>query len=480
MIDPMPRLPNAESGSIRFKWNGVTVTGRPGDSIAAALHAAGTRYLAPSRKFHEPRGLSGRFVAGHLACVDGVPHCRLDRVAVREGLDVRMQGVWPAASFDAFRLARLLPARCLRGGFEHPRFIPDRSWLWRPWERFLRFAAGVAPPPPRDARGEIAGRRLSTHTVIVGGGPTGIAAARKAGGTVVLITRGRQRETLPENVTALYGHEVFALYDGGRLVAAAPPDAARPAVLVDTRDVVLATGLRSTPPLVRGAALPGVMDATMALRLAREHGVPAGRRVVVVGTPAGQDVAGTLQALGVPVVEFVDVNTLIAVHGRSEVTGVEALGRRLDCDAVVHAGPWRPDPQLAFHASCGGELRLSGQGLPASVRVVGAAAEVPEPVHMPSDPPTDAYVCPCMDVTVGEVLAHVQAGVTHVEELKRLTGCGMGPCQGDPCWDLLGALIARATGGNPESVGHPSYRPPRAALTFGQAAGLADLTEVRR
>jgi bacterioferritin-associated ferredoxin len=80
-----------------------------------------------------------------------------------------------------------------------------------------------------------------------------------------------------------------------------------------------------------------------------------------------------------------------------------------------------------------------------------------------------------MDVGVGEIRDLVESGITHVEELKRLTGCGMGPCQGFPCWDLLAAALAEITGEAAISFGHPSFRPPRGALSIAQAAGLADL-----
>jgi bacterioferritin-associated ferredoxin len=80
-----------------------------------------------------------------------------------------------------------------------------------------------------------------------------------------------------------------------------------------------------------------------------------------------------------------------------------------------------------------------------------------------------------MDVTVGEIRDLVDAGITHVEELKRLTGCGMGPCQGFPCWDLMAAALAEITAEPAASFGHPSYRPPRGTLSIAQAAGLADL-----
>jgi bacterioferritin-associated ferredoxin len=82
-----------------------------------------------------------------------------------------------------------------------------------------------------------------------------------------------------------------------------------------------------------------------------------------------------------------------------------------------------------------------------------------------------------MDVTVSEIRRLVSAGTTHVEELKRLSGCGMGPCQGVPCWDLLAAALAALTGRPSDSFGHPSYRAPRGTLTVAQAAGLAHLVQ---
>jgi sarcosine oxidase, subunit alpha len=82
-----------------------------------------------------------------------------------------------------------------------------------------------------------------------------------------------------------------------------------------------------------------------------------------------------------------------------------------------------------------------------------------------------------MDATVGEILAHVRAGQCHVEVLKRATSCGMGPCQGFPCWELMRAVIKRAA---PAAVvdDRPSQRPPRRALTVEQAAALDGILEL--
>jgi len=158
----MPRLPHAANDRITIRWEGRPIEARAGDSVAAALYAAGIRTLARSRKFHRPRGLSGSFVAGVLARVDGVPNVRLDDIPVRDGLDVRAQNVWPNQTADLLRLARLIPRRWLRAGFEHPSWLPSGTRAFDRWEGLLRFMAGGGDAPDARAAGPVlAGERLA-------------------------------------------------------------------------------------------------------------------------------------------------------------------------------------------------------------------------------------------------------------------------------------------------------------------------------
>ena len=82
-----------------------------------------------------------------------------------------------------------------------------------------------------------------------------------------------------------------------------------------------------------------------------------------------------------------------------------------------------------------------------------------------------------MDVTAGELYCHIDAGETDPEVLKRLTSCGMGTCQGFPCWENMLALLAARIGVEPEMFARPTHRPPRRSITVAQAAGLAALVE---
>jgi len=481
------RLPHADGDDVLFRFGRRRLTGRQGDTVAAALYDAGIKTWSRSRKFHRARGLSGAFVAGHVATVNGIPHTRLDHCRLEAGTCVLAQNVWPSPRLDLLRLARLAPRRWLRAGFEHPRLIPSGRWPFEPWESLLGFMAGETAPP-RERGAVPMGRLIEADVAVVGGGPAGRAAANEAsrsGASVVLVDRGPEPGAramaagmslapLDPGIALFADHEAFGLYDCGRHLACAPHDATAPAFVIRAGRIVLATGQRSVPPLVPGADLPGVLDAATALTLAARHAVAPGAFVAVVGTGRRQAVAERLMALGVNVIAVHHADEVRSIVGWNDVTGLD-VGHFVPCDAVVHAGPWRRDRSLGFLAGADGELRVETRPLPDSVTIIGAAAEPDEPVSLGAGLDRRALVCPCMDVTVDEILDLAHKGETHVEVVKRLTGCGMGPCQGVPCWDLLAAVLAETTGSPVESFGHPTYRPPRAALTFGQAAGLQNL-----
>lgn len=469
-----------------FRWNGREVTGHEGETIAEALYRTGHLSLAATRKRHRPLGLSGSFIQGVLANVNGVPNMRLDQVPVTAGLDVQRQNCWPNADFDLLKIFRIVPQKWLRGGFEHTMLLPSGTQRFVLWERLLAFLAGEGTLAPSARPAQVTGRRLTCDVLVIGAGPAGIAAASeaaRAGRRVILVTRGQQparfaaamQTALPSREPAIEiftGHEACAVYRSGRLVLAAPLDGG-PALAIENSELILATGKRSMPPLVCGNTLPGVMDAQTGLSLAASSAKAMGR-VVVVGTGQRDLVTERLQALGVEIAASVAVADLRMIKGRTRVDGVD-IGRNVACDTVVHAGPWRSDPNLVFQSMSEGTLRLTAQALGEHVRITGSASEPDENIIWSGDAHAD--VCPCMDVTAGEISDLVHAGVHHVEEIKRQTSAGMGPCQGFPCWELMNAVVA-ASGGTASD--RPSHRPPRRAITVAQAAGLADLVEPLR
>lgn len=477
--------------TITFYWNGRPVSARQGDTVAAALWRAGVTTFARSRKVHRPLGYSGSYPTGVLARVNGRPNVRLDQLAATPGLVVEMQNTWPSPNFDLLRCLQILPPSMVYGGFEHGAWIPKSGVAYRIAERLMANLAGVASPADVSTVPQlIPGERVEIDCLVVGGGPAGIAEANKhvaAGNTVALVTRGeklarfatamgKQVEQLDARVKLYTGMELFGAYRDGALMVGAPHDNRRGAVVFVPKETVLATGRRSMPPLVKGNQLPGVMDAQSALQLAAMHGVMPGKEIAVVGTGAEAELAERLRALGANVVHRGSVQELTEIMGRRKVTGIRA-GRQIRCDAVVHAGPWRADPSLGFQASAEGVYQVQAQPLPPSVAIIGAAAAGNERIHALRNLHHDTLVCPCMDVTAGELYCHIDNGETDPEVLKRLTSCGMGTCQGFPCWENMLAVLAARIGTEPEAFARPTHRPPRRSITVAQAAGLVALVE---
>jgi bacterioferritin-associated ferredoxin len=71
-------------------------------------------------------------------------------------------------------------------------------------------------------------------------------------------------------------------------------------------------------------------------------------------------------------------------------------------------------------------------------------------------------LCRCEDVTATDVERAVATGFTDLEEVKRYTGFGTGPCQGKECLRNVALAIARATGREPATIAPFTSRPPLA------------------
>jgi bacterioferritin-associated ferredoxin len=76
-------------------------------------------------------------------------------------------------------------------------------------------------------------------------------------------------------------------------------------------------------------------------------------------------------------------------------------------------------------------------------------------------------ICRCEDLTLDDIRAAIQSGLTTVDEIKRLTRCGMGPCQGKTCDALVATEVARATGVPVGEVPLPTVRPPTKPVKLG-------------
>lgn len=82
------------------------------------------------------------------------------------------------------------------------------------------------------------------------------------------------------------------------------------------------------------------------------------------------------------------------------------------------------------------------------------------------------FICRCEDVTVAEIDHAIALGLESVEEIKRYTGLGTGPCQGKECTvALVRLLLDRGTIGA-DAVQPFTARPPAEPVTLAALSSL--------
>ncbi|MCA0024854.1 MULTISPECIES: sarcosine oxidase subunit alpha family protein [unclassified Mesorhizobium] len=417
------------SRPIRFSFDGATVQGFTGDTIASALLAADVAVVGRSFKYHRPRGIWGAGVEEPNALVDisgprATPNTRTTTEPARDGLVAKSVNATPNALADrnAFldRFSRFIPA-----AFYY------KTFMWPDWHRFeprIRAMAGLGQvdkdwtsPGPAD--------QINHHcdVLVIGAGPAGLAAARLAAGagrSVMLVddqqkpggSLGHRAGEVDGKPAAVWVEETVAgLSAGGHLVL--PSTTAfgiydhnlvglnqrhfdgRPDTLwrVRPRRIVLATGAIERPLPFANNDLPGILSADAALSYLRRHAVLAGRHIIVAANndsayevaeaaaEAGADVTLVdIRRDGMPAapakVRMLKGRALTAAAGKLRVEGVMLDdGTRLDADCVLVSGGWTPTIHLFGQAK--GKLAWSearAAFLPGdpveAIAVAGAAA----------------------------------------------------------------------------------------------------------
>lgn len=87
--------------------------------------------------------------------------------------------------------------------------------------------------------------------------------------------------------------------------------------------------------------------------------------------------------------------------------------------------------------------------------------------------PRRSFVCRCEDVTRSELEHAIALGLHDVEELKRYTGLGTGPCQGKECMSVLVSLLVERGLADATTVQPFTARPPTEPVTLGALATAA-------
>jgi sarcosine oxidase subunit alpha len=336
------------SRPLRFSFDGRSIGGFSGDTVASAFLASGRTLIARSFKYHRPRGVltagpeepNALVTLGTGAATE--PNAKATIVDAADGLVVKSQNAWPSLGAD-FGAVNGLFSPFFAAGFYYKTFIGPFRGAWMFYEPFIRRAAGLgkasfAPDPDR-----YEAAHAFCDVLVVGAGPAGLSAALAAGraGARVLLcdenpapggaldledgiagsdpaewlfattsalgALANVRLMLRTNVYGYYDDNILGAVEQLSRTAGAAAATRQRHWRIEAKRVVLAAGAIERPFVFPGNDTPGIMLAGAGLAYARRYGVSVGREVVVfTNNDEGWRRAAALSHAGVPVRAIVD------------------------------------------------------------------------------------------------------------------------------------------------------------------------------
>ena len=395
------------SKTIAFSFDGKNLTGHPGDTLASALLASGIQLVGRSFKYHRPRGILTAGAAEPNALVTTgtggrtEANSRATMIELHDGLIARSQNRWPSLAFDVGAVNGLL-SPFLSSGFYYKTFMWPAAFWEKVYEPLIRKAAGLGKASYEADPDSYEKCWAHCDLIVVGAGPSGLAAALtagRAGARVILADEGRElggsllsecdsplKDMLDElanlpNVQCLPRTTVIGWYDDNVFGAVervqkhvATPDPRQPVERlwrIIAKQAILATGAEERPLVFGGNDIPGVMiSGAMRSYLSRQAVAPGKRTVVFTTNSSGYRTAADLEAAGLEVAAIVDTRAngnerwtgrakvltgacVVDTFGARQVRAVSIASRsgtqEIDADALAMSGGWSPIIHLACH-----------------------------------------------------------------------------------------------------------------------------------
>ncbi|MCP4818566.1 MAG: sarcosine oxidase subunit alpha family protein [Shimia sp.] len=169
-----------------FSFDGKSMQGFEGDTLASALLANDVRLMGRSFKYHRPRGPLTAGSEEPNALVElrtgarKEPNTRATTAELFDGLSAQSQNRWPSLSFDAMAINDRF-SNFLTAGFYYKTFMWPAAFWEKVYEPIIRKAAGLGtlshePDPDSYDKGF-----LHCDLLVIGAGPAGLVAALTAG-----------------------------------------------------------------------------------------------------------------------------------------------------------------------------------------------------------------------------------------------------------------------------------------------------------
>ena len=357
---------------ISFSFDDKKFEGFKGDTLASALLASGQMLLGRSFKYHRPRGVWGVGNEEPNALVElgegarREPNTRATVVELFDGLTAKSQNRWPSLRFDAMAINGLLSPLFVAGFYYKTFMWPAKLWELV-YEPLIRRAAGLGRAATEADPDTYVRDNLFSDILIIGAGPTGLAAATTAiesGLRVVLVDEdwlpgGRllfDKEQLDDssafdwvaatmlklsncsNFTFLNRTSIFGAFDHGVYAAVERRvddlfnnGTSEPRQIfwnITAKRTILSTGA-----IERGIAFgdndrPGIMAASAVRGYLNRYSVSVGNRPsIFTATDDGWRTAADLQNAGVHVAAIIDVrnNPGIDVQKQIDLTRTQVF-----------------------------------------------------------------------------------------------------------------------------------------------------------
>ena len=174
-----------QTSRISFKFDSKTLYGFKGDTLASALLANNIHLVGRSFKYHRPRGIMtcGSEEPNAIVQVGNdpsltEPNVRATEMELYEGLEVSSQNCWPSLNIDIGAINNFF-SHLMPSGFYYKTFMWPANF-WEKYEYFIRKSAGLGRSPTKPDQDIYDHRYLHCDVLIVGGGISGIIAAKIA------------------------------------------------------------------------------------------------------------------------------------------------------------------------------------------------------------------------------------------------------------------------------------------------------------